>query len=269
MAEPEHDDAEAGQLRSAAPVGDAGADRGLDAHRRERARVAGAAAVGGQAGHVAGELGDHDHVLGPGADVLGGDVAAVERLDHLGEVEQHVAAQLAGRAVDGAVARGASGSLPCRRRGRARPRPPCRSSRGPAAARRRRRRARVANGHIRTPPSAGPRTVEWIATITSAPLRGPRRTTSSSWSSSSAGAGRAPSGADCARVAAADAARSCRPSRASSFDLTRLEPALDRREEARRDGAVEGSVVPRHAQVGHRPDRDRVAVRALRPPPVA
>jgi hypothetical protein len=36
---------------------------------------------------------------------------------------------------------------------------------------------------MRQPPSAGPRVVEWIATIPYSPERFPRRTTSCSWSS--------------------------------------------------------------------------------------
>ena len=106
--------------------------------RGERARIAGAAVVGRQAGRrgsvrspIATRSGGDD------ADVLRGDVAPVERLDEVAEVQQQRRA-----------ARGRSaGSLrerrsrPCRRRGRARPRPPCRSCPAPAAARRGRRRS--------------------------------------------------------------------------------------------------------------------------------
>ena len=63
-----------------------------------------------QAGDVARALGDHGHVGVGGADVLGGPVAAVEHLDGLGEVEQHLAPllgaerRLAGAAHDHALA---------------------------------------------------------------------------------------------------------------------------------------------------------------------
>ncbi len=66
----------------------AGADRGLDTQRRERARIARPALPAREAGDVLGALRDHPHVAARGADVLGGDVAAAERLHRVGEVEQ-------------------------------------------------------------------------------------------------------------------------------------------------------------------------------------
>ena len=75
------------------------ADRGLDAERGPRARVAGAAALDGEPGDVrASTSAIVLHVGLRRADVLGGEVRAVERLDGLAEVEQHGAAVLAGRA---------------------------------------------------------------------------------------------------------------------------------------------------------------------------
>ena len=76
----------------------------LDAERGPRARVAGAAALDREAGHVAGVLGDHGHVGVGGADVLGGHVAAAEHVDGVGEVQQRAAAVL-----------GSSGGSPARR----------------------------------------------------------------------------------------------------------------------------------------------------------
>ena len=52
--------------------------------------------VGRQPGQVAGPLADHHQVLGGDADVLGGDVAAAERLDQVAEVQQQRTAVLAG-----------------------------------------------------------------------------------------------------------------------------------------------------------------------------
>ena len=73
----------------------AGPDGRLHAERGERARIAGTAHPAWQPGHVPGALRDHPHVAARGADVLGGDVAAAERLHRVGEVEQRGAAQLA------------------------------------------------------------------------------------------------------------------------------------------------------------------------------
>ena len=73
---------------------DAGADRGVHAERGVRARVAEPAEALGQADDVLGARSDEPHVGGSGADVLGRDVPAAERLDAVGEVEQHRVAQL-------------------------------------------------------------------------------------------------------------------------------------------------------------------------------
>lgn len=87
MARAHHADADARGIGAAEAVHEAGTHRGEDAARGHRARVAAAAALVGQADHVGGALGDHRHVGRPGADVLGGDVAAAERLDRVAEVE--------------------------------------------------------------------------------------------------------------------------------------------------------------------------------------
>jgi hypothetical protein len=67
----------------------------LDAERRVRRRVARAAARLREPADVLRRLGDHGHVAGGRADVLGGDVRAVHRVDGLAEVEQDVAARAA------------------------------------------------------------------------------------------------------------------------------------------------------------------------------
>ena len=66
----------------------AGANRVLDAERRQRARVAGPAPAPCEPHDVARALRDHGHVPARGPDVLGGDVSPLERVDRLGEVEQ-------------------------------------------------------------------------------------------------------------------------------------------------------------------------------------
>ncbi len=53
----------------------------VDAEGGEHRGVAGAAVLGGAAGHPAGGARDHVHVLDVGADVAGGDVAAAEGVD--------------------------------------------------------------------------------------------------------------------------------------------------------------------------------------------
>ena len=76
--------------------GSAGRSPARRARRRADVEwVAGAAAVRRHPSHVPRHLRDHDHVRRPHADVLGCDVAAAERLDHLGEVEQHGLSQRA------------------------------------------------------------------------------------------------------------------------------------------------------------------------------
>ena len=67
----------------------------LDSLRGIGAGVASAAVHGGQAHHVRGALCDRDHVARAGAHVLGGDVGALERVDGVGEVEEHGAAVVA------------------------------------------------------------------------------------------------------------------------------------------------------------------------------
>ena len=68
---------------------------GLDAEGGERARVSGAAAAACESGHMTGALRDDAHVPARGADVLGRDVVAVERLDGVAEVQQRGVAALA------------------------------------------------------------------------------------------------------------------------------------------------------------------------------
>ena len=84
----------AGERAGAEAVGDAGADRGMHAERRVRARVAEAAEALRQPDDVLGARGDQAHVGRRRADVLRRDVAAAEQLDGVGEVEQHRVAQL-------------------------------------------------------------------------------------------------------------------------------------------------------------------------------
>ena len=77
--------------------------------------------------------GDDRHVARRGADVLGGDVAAAERVDRVAEVQQHVAPAPAPSA---ARVRRRGRSRPCRRRAAGRRPPTCRSSRARGAGRR-------------------------------------------------------------------------------------------------------------------------------------
>ena len=96
VAQADHRDAAAGQVRRAPDALGRDADRGLDAERGPRAGIARAAALVREPGDVRGPLGDDGHVLVGRAHVLGGDVAPGELLDAVAEVEQRVAA--AGRA---------------------------------------------------------------------------------------------------------------------------------------------------------------------------
>ena len=132
VAEAGDHDPPAGEVRRAEALASAGPHRGLDAERGERARVAGAAVIRRQPGHVAGPLADRHQVLGVDADVLGGDVAAA-RATRPGRRSR--AAARGARVRSGALRPGRR-SLPCRRRGRGRRRPPCRSCPAPAAGRR-------------------------------------------------------------------------------------------------------------------------------------
>ena len=86
-------------LRPARPVGpepvlDAGAHGGVHAERRERAGIAEAAEILGQADQVLGPRGDQAHVGRARPDVLGRDVPPAERLDGVAEVQQHRLARL-------------------------------------------------------------------------------------------------------------------------------------------------------------------------------
>ena len=76
--------------RAEAPLA-AGPHGGLHPLGGERARVAAAALGTRQAGHVGRAAGQHRHVAGARAHVLGRHVAAVERVHGVGEVQQHVA----------------------------------------------------------------------------------------------------------------------------------------------------------------------------------
>jgi len=86
----EPDDGRAATLDRRAPEGplDRGQDGGLDAERRPGAGVARAAAGAREAGDVRGAPGDDGHVPRGGPDILGRDVAPVDRRDRVGEVEQ-------------------------------------------------------------------------------------------------------------------------------------------------------------------------------------
>ena len=95
-AEPDDRDAAARQRGAAEGALAGDLHRALDAERGPRARVAGAAGLDGEAGDVVGRLGDHGHVAVGGADVLGRHVGAAERADGVAEVQQHVAAVVAG-----------------------------------------------------------------------------------------------------------------------------------------------------------------------------
>ena len=177
-----------------------------------------------------GPLTDRRQVVRRGADVLGGDVAAVERLDEIAEVQQQVARARVPRAL-APDAR----SRPCRRRDRGlRPRP-CTSSRPRGASRRRR-----------------PRTGEVVPEADPA-QGGPGR-----WSGR-----RSPSSGRCARrddhellvlepagdlpgpVVAAGIRFPLRI--AWRFTLSFLEPSLIRPRKRAASRTVEGPVIPRHA----------------------
>ena len=98
VAEADHRDATAREVPRAPEALGRDADAGLDAERRPRARVAGAAALQRQPGDVVGALGDHRHVGVRGADVLRGHVAPADLGDAVAEVEQRVAAASPARA---------------------------------------------------------------------------------------------------------------------------------------------------------------------------
>ena len=89
---PEADHAHASALERGRTKGalTRGADRRFDTECGERARVAGATPPAGEAGDVARPLGDDVHVAARGADILGGDVAALHRVDRVGEIKQGV-----------------------------------------------------------------------------------------------------------------------------------------------------------------------------------
>jgi hypothetical protein len=82
LAEPDHADAAAVELVRAVPGGQAAAHRAQHGLRGHRRRVAPASVLERAAGAEAGEAAEVVHVGGGGADVLGGDVRAAERLDH-------------------------------------------------------------------------------------------------------------------------------------------------------------------------------------------
>ncbi len=110
----------------------------------------------GEARHVV-------HVCRGRPDVLGGDVRAVEALDH------------AGRAPPGAPRAGRRGrrrsSRPCRRRARGRPRTPSASSCAPGPSRPRAPRAgRPGSASAAFLPAPGPSTVECTATMKRSPV---------------------------------------------------------------------------------------------------
>ena len=114
----------------------------------------------GESGDVPRPLGDHVHVAARGADVLGGDVVAVQRVDRVGEIEQRVVAAPRRQVVPGSDHDHALAAA--ERRGR-RP-PPCRSSLATAGARRATPRASP-----RTPTSGSRRA------MAREPSSGPRR----------------------------------------------------------------------------------------------
>ena len=78
------------------------ADRRLDAERGGGAGIARAAQAPGEAGDVRRALGDHLHVAAGHAHVLGGEVAPLQVIHHVGEVQE-------GGAAPGAHERAVSG----------------------------------------------------------------------------------------------------------------------------------------------------------------
>src|ERR1700716_1666871 len=93
---------------------------------------------------------------------------------------------------------------------------------------------------MRQPPSDGPSAVEWTATMVNSPERAPRRTTSSSCSRAAAGGA---TGIVCG---------------AAAISAPALDVAPDRGQESGGQCTVDRPVVPGHAQVGDRADRNRV-----------
>src|ERR1700704_5123444 len=93
---------------------------------------------------------------------------------------------------------------------------------------------------MRQPPGDGPSAVEWTATMVNSSERAPRRTMSSS----------------CSRAAAGGAIGMVCGSAAISAPA--LDVAPDRGQEPGGQGTVDRPVVPRHAKVGDRADRDGV-----------
>ena len=93
-AEADHGDAAAAEVVGAERALAGDAQRDLAAERGPRAGVARAAVALGEAGDVLRAARDHLHVGLGGADVLGGQVGAVERLDGVAEVLQHGLAPL-------------------------------------------------------------------------------------------------------------------------------------------------------------------------------
>jgi hypothetical protein len=96
VAEPDNADAPAGEISAVEPPPAAGPDRRLDPACGERAWIARTAEGNREADDVRGALADHRHVLGAGADVLGGDVAAPEGLDDVAQVEHQPATAVVG-----------------------------------------------------------------------------------------------------------------------------------------------------------------------------
>ena len=100
LADAGHADGAAAERRLA-PGGLRGGAHALeDAVRREHRAVAGAAVGGGAAGDVGALAGDVVHVVGEGADVAGGVVAAVERLDEAAVGTQQALGLQRGRVAD-------------------------------------------------------------------------------------------------------------------------------------------------------------------------
>ena len=94
LAETRDRDAAAGDIGGAGDALERRAQRLVDAEARRAGGLARAADGVGQADDVLGALADDEHVVGRRADVLGGAVQAVQRLDGVAEVEERGAAAL-------------------------------------------------------------------------------------------------------------------------------------------------------------------------------
>ena len=88
VAEPDHGDRPLFERARREHALAAGANRGFDAQGRVRTGIARPALAAWKPDDVCGALGNHSHVAAGGADIFGGDVAAAEGLDRVGEVEQ-------------------------------------------------------------------------------------------------------------------------------------------------------------------------------------